>query len=70
MGVACCCPCAAVFNDPEVMAAVNDVASNSQNMKKYKNNAKVGALACRSTRLLDRTRMSTRLLCVSPVPRP
>lgn len=32
---------AAGFDDPEVMAAVNDVAQNPQNMKKYQNNPKV-----------------------------
>lgn len=29
------------FDDPEVMAAVNDVAQNPQNFKKYKDNPKV-----------------------------
>lgn len=35
--------CIAGFEDPEVMAAVNDVAQNPQNMKKYKDNKKVSA---------------------------
>ena len=29
------------FNDPEVMAAVADIAADSQNLKKYKNSTKV-----------------------------
>ena len=29
------------FDDPEVMAAVNDVAANPQSISKYKNNKKV-----------------------------
>lgn len=35
--------CIAGFEDPEVMTAVNDVAQNPQNMKKYKDNKKVSA---------------------------
>lgn len=35
------------FEDPEVMAAVNDVAQNPQNMKKYKDNQKVSAAKSR-----------------------
>ncbi|GLI68960.1 hypothetical protein VaNZ11_013488 [Volvox africanus] len=31
----------AAFDDPEIMAAVNDIAANPQNFKKYKNKPKV-----------------------------
>lgn len=31
----------AAFDDPEVMAAVNDIAANPGNMKKYQNKPKV-----------------------------
>ncbi len=36
---------AAAFDDPEVMAAVNDVAANPSHMKKYEKNPKVGSVA-------------------------
>lgn len=61
-------PCLAVFNDPEVMAAVNDVAANPQNMKKYKNNAKVGGFTClRLYTIAVLTWHEHALLCGPPV---
>lgn len=39
------------FDDPEVMTAVNDIAANPQNMKKYKDKPKVRIRCCNLSKI-------------------